>query len=212
MEFLAGIFADGVLGGLFGMIGSFGNAWLKNSNDEKERAFKLAESKSKREHSVLMLKAETDATIAEIQANVQRDQIMMEGQMEIEESKGRNAAILQLSQNTVEQSLVQKMMFNKHWTKAFTMPIALLITMMNGLVDIARTLIRPTVTYGSVAFSMYVTYMAFGMYQELGIVMDGDDLHEIIMTMIRLLTFTTSTVIGFWFMDKSMARKFQEGV
>jgi hypothetical protein len=209
MEAILGLFGDGVLGGLFGMVGSFGNTWLKNINDEKERRFKLEEAKSKREHSLAMIKAETDATIAEIQANVQRDRIMMEGQADIEESKGRNEAILKISQNRVTPSLIEKMMFNDTWTKVFTMPIALLITMLNGAVDILRTLIRPYVTYGSVIFSAFVTYMAFSMYEKLGVVMTADQLYEIIQTMLRLLTFTTSTVIGFWFMDKSMSRKFQ---
>ena len=212
MGFLTDLLGNGVLGGLFGMIGSFGNAWLKNVNDDKERAFKLKESQSKRDYAIKMLSAETEATLAEVSANIQRDKILTEGKIDLEDSKGRNAAMLKLSQNTVKQSLVQKMMFNEKWTKIFTMPIAIFITILNGVVDTLRTLIRPLVTYGSVVFSAYVTYIAFNMYRELGVAIDADDILEIVMTMLRLLTFTTSTVVSFWFMDKSMSRKFQEGL
>lgn len=206
MEFLG----NGLSGGLFGILGGLGTAWIKANADEKERSFKLAENQSKRDHELKMIGAETEAAIKEIEANVMRDKIIMEGKADIEESIGRNDAIIKLSENYVKESLIEKMMFNTNkWTLWITMPVALCITFIHGLVDISRTMVRVIVTYGSVAFSCYVTYMAFKMYQELGIVMTSGELFEIIKTMLRLLTFTTSTVVGFWFMDKSMSRKFQ---
>ena len=210
MDAILNFLGGGLSGGLFGILGGFGTAWIKSRSEEKEREFRLAENKSKREHSLAMIKAETDATIAEVEANVKRDQIIMEGKADIEESKDRNKSILKLSENYVKASLVERMMNNSNkWSAWLTVPISIFITLVHGLVDISRTLVRVIITYGSVAFSMYVTYMAFEMYQKLGIVMSAEDLYSIIMTMLKLLTFTTSTVIGFWFMDKSMSRKFQ---
>lgn len=210
METLLNIFDGGVLGGLIGALGGLGTAWLKVKADREQRQFTLEENKSKRAHSLDMIKAETDATIKEVEANVKRDQILMEGKADIEESKGRNDAILKLSENYVKADLVEKMMFNDNkWTAWITLPIALLITFVHGIVDVSRTLVRVTVTYGAVAFSCYVTWYAFELYGQLGIVMSPEQLYSIIITMLKLLTFTTSTVIGFWFMDKSMSRKFQ---
>jgi len=210
MDALLNFLGGGLGGGVLGIFGSLGNAWLKNIADEKERAFKLAENQSQRDHELKMINAETEATVKEIEANVRRDQIITEGQADIEEIKGRNSAILKISQDYVKASLTEDMMFNKNpWTAWLTVPMGMFITFIHGLVDISRTLVRVLVTYGSVVFSAYVTYMAFGMYQELDIAMSSDELYQIIQTMLRLLTFTTSTVIGFWFMDKSMSRKFQ---
>jgi len=209
-ETILSVFDGGVLGGLFGIVGGLGTSWIKYKADEKERAFKLAENKDKRAHSLKMIKAETEATVREVEANVRRDQILMDGRADIEESKGRNAAIMKISENTVAQSLVERMMFNKSaWSAWVTAPVSLLITFIHGFVDISGRLVRITVTYGAVVFSAYVTWMAFDMYTELGIVMTAPQLYSIINTMLQLLTFTTSTVIGFWFMDKSMSRKFQ---
>lgn len=205
MEFLGG----GISGGVFGILGGLGTAWVKYKADQAANKFKLEEMKAKNEYNLKMVKAETDATIAEVEANIKRDQIMTEGKMEIAEMYGRNDAIMKLSENYVKTSLIQKMMFNESGWAWITTPIAILITFIHGIVDVSRTLVRVVVTYGSVAFSMYVTYMAFQMYKELGVSMCPDDIHEIIMNMLKLLTFTTSTVIGFWFMDKSMSRKFQ---
>lgn len=212
MDTILNFLGSGLSGGLFGILGGLGTAWIKSSADAKEREFKLKENQSKRDHDLKMITAETDASIKEIEANVRRDQIMMDGQADIEESKGRNKSILKLSENYVKTSLIEKMMFNESkWTAWLTMPIAILITFIHGLVDISRTLVRVIVTYGSVAFSCYVTYMAFGMYQELGIVIKAGELYEVIQTMLRLLTFTTTTVVSFWFMDKSISRNFQRG-
>jgi len=209
MDTILSFFGSGLSGGLFGILGGLGTAWIKARSDKEERESKLKENQSKRDHDLKMITAETDASIKEIQANVQRDQIIMEGKADIEESKDRNMSILKLSENYVKMSLVEKMMFNDNkWTAWLTIPVSILITFIHGLVDISRTLVRVIVTYGSVAFSAYVTYMAFGLYQELNIAMSSDELFEIIKTMLRLLTFTTSTVVGFWFMDKSMSRKF----
>lgn len=206
MEFLGG----GLSGGLFGILGGLGTSWLKMKADERAHKYKLEEMKAKQEYNLKMVEVETTATLREIDANVKRDQIMMDGKADVEESKGRNAAILKLSQNYLKASLIERMMFNTNkWSAWITVPVAIAITFMHGLVDISRTLVRVLVTYASVVFSMYITYMAFGMYKELGIDMTSVELHGIIITMLTLLSFTTSTAIGFWFMDKSMSRKFQ---
>lgn len=211
MDTILNFLGGGLSGGLFGILGGLGTAWLKQKADEKAHQYKLETMKEKNKYNLQMITAETEATIKEVEANVRRDQIIMDGKADIEESKNRNKSILKLSENYVKASLVEKMMFNSNkWSAWITIPIAILITFIHGLVDVSRTLVRVIVTYGSVAFSCYVTYMAFGMYKDLGIVMSGDELYEIIQTMLRLLTFTTSTVIGFWFMDKSMSRKFQK--
>lgn len=210
METILNFLGGGLSGGLFGILGGLGTAWLKAKADEKAHHYKLENKKLDHTYNLQMITAETEATIKEVEAYVKRDQIKMDGQADIEESRGRNDAILKLSENTVNQSMIDKMMFNTNkWTSWLTIPIAILITLIHGIVDISRTLVRVIVTYGSVAFSCYVTYMAFGMYKELNIAMTPEQLYETIQTMLRLLTFTTSTVIGFWFMDKSMSRKFQ---
>jgi len=210
MDTILNFLGGGLSGGLFGILGGLGTAWLKAKADEKAHQYKLENKKLDHAYELQMIEAETDATIKEVEAYVKRDQIKMDGEADIEESKGRNEAILTLSENTVKQQTIDKMMFNSNkWTAWLTIPISILITLVHGIVDISRTLVRVIVTYGAVAFSMYVTYIAFEMYKKTGIVMTAEQLYEIIQTMLRLLTFTTSTVIGFWFMDKSMSRKFQ---
>jgi len=210
METILNFLGGGLSGGLFGILGGLGTAWLKYSDDKAERQFRLAELKSKQKHEVEMIKAETDAAVREVEANIRKTKIATEGQIELAETAGRNQAIERLSKNTIESSFLEKMLFKSHgWKSYFAIPIGLLIITLQGFVDILRTLVRPVITYGSVGFSMYVTYYAFTMYQQMGLQLSSEDLYHIIQDMIKLLTFTTSTVIGFWFMDKSMSRKFQ---
>ena len=210
MEWFSSFLGNGLTGGLFGILGGLGTAWINYKKEKEERAYKLQSAKDKREHDLLIITAETDANIKEIEANVKRDQVITEGQVVMAESLGRNEAIANSTQNFVKSSLVDKMMFHKnYWILWLTAPFGLLIASLHGMVDILRSLVRPVITYGSVAFCCYITYIAFGMYKELNIIITPEQLYEIIQTMLRLLTFSTSTVIGFWFMDKSMSRKFQ---
>ena len=210
MEFLGDLLGNGLTGGLFGILGGLGTAWISYAKEKAERAFKLEEAKNKRAHDLLMITAETDASIREIEANVKRDQVITEGQVVIAESQGRNEAIVKSTQNFVKASLVNKMIFNSNpWTLWLTMPIGVTIATLHGVIDMLRSLVRPVITYGSVGFCFFVTYISFEMYQKLGVVITPEQLFDIIMMMLRLLTFSTSTVIGFWFMDKSMSRKFQ---
>lgn len=210
MEWLGDLIGNGLSGGLFGILGGLGTAWISYAKEKADRAFKLEENKNKRAHELLLITAETDASIKEIEANVKRDQVITEGKVVIAESAGRNEAIVEATKNFVKSSLVNKMIFNKNpWTLWITAPIGLLIATIHSLVDISRSLVRPVITYGSVGFCCFVTYIAFEMYTKLNVVITPEQLFDIIMTMLRLLTFSTSTVIGFWFMDKSMSRKFQ---
>ena len=210
METLINFLGGGLSGGLFGILGGLGTAWLKYSSDKAEREFRLKDGDSKRKHELNMVKAESEASIREVKANIHKAQIVTEGQIELAETAGRNDAIEKLSKNTIGSSMLERMLFKSNgWKSYFSVPIAMFIVTLQGFVDVLRTLVRPVITYGSVGFSMYVTYLSFTMYQQMGLQLSSQDLYNIIQTMIKLLTFTTSTVIGFWFMDKSMSRKFQ---
>ena len=83
MEFLGG----GLSGGLFGILGGLGTSWLKMKADERAHKYKLEEMKAKQEYNLKMVEVETTATLREIDANVKRDQIMMDGKADVEESK-----------------------------------------------------------------------------------------------------------------------------
>ncbi len=106
MDSIISAIGDGLSGGVLGVIGGLGTSILKYFTQKSEQNFKLQEKKDKRKHDLNMITATTKATVIEIEANVQRDQIMMDGQADIEESKGRNGAILKLSENYVKIDLV----------------------------------------------------------------------------------------------------------
>jgi len=211
MDSIITFLSSGPMGLLFGGLGSLATGWLKLKGDREKREFDLKEANSRRTHDLSMINATTEATIKEIEANVERDQILMDGQADIEESKGRNEAILKLSDNFVKPDLVDKMMFNTNKIGIFfTGPLAFIITFVHSSIDVLRTSVRPVATYASLMFSFYVTKIALDMYTALSVVPTSDQLFDIIMTMLTLVKFITSSAFGFWFMDKSMSRKFQD--
>ena len=213
METLLNFLTGGLSGGLFGVLGGLGTAWLKYKTDKDERSFKLEEAKAKRSHDLAMVKAETDANIAEIQAGVQRDKIIMEGQSDVAESQTRSIVLTNYEKDSVEPDVITWMMKNRSkWTAWITVPVGVLLTTFNALVDLARKLVRPAVTYGSVGFSFFVLWYSFNELSKMGVKLAPEDVTPIIKDQLRLISFIASTAVSFWFTDKSMSRKFQDSL
>lgn len=210
MDSIISLFSSGPMGLLFGGLGSLANGWLQLKGDREKRELDIKEADSRRKHDLLMISATTEATIREVEANVQRDQILMEGKADIEENKGRNEAIVKVSEDYVKVDMLDRMLFNSSKIGiVFTAPLAFAIVGLRGAIDALRTSVRPVATYASLMFSFYVTHIALEMYKALEVTPTSGELFEVIMTMITLVTFVTSSAFGFWFMDKSMSRKFQ---
>jgi len=213
MEAIFDFLTGGVSGGIAGIIGGLGTAALKYFSDRSERKYKADEAKSKREHERLMLKAQSDADIAEINAGVQRDKIIMEGKADIEEMQALKGVLTNYEKDAVESDVLAWMMKNRSkWTAWLTVPVGVCLTALNATVDLLRKLVRPIITYGSVGFSFFVLWYSFEQLKFAGIAVDPDTWHDILMGQIKLISFVASTAVGFWFTDRSMSRKYQDSM
>lgn len=211
MDSILSFLGTAASGGILGILGSGISGVLKYFSDKQTHKFKLEEKKIDHEYSLSMVKAQTDATIAEVNANIERDRINTEGAIDIIDAKTRGKSLQSDNEPYVHARLLERMMFDMTgWVKWITAPIAFILVLSHSLVDMSRTLVRVVVTYGSVAFSSYILWYSLELYQKLGGAIDTSDVLAIIMVLLKLVTFTTSTALGYWFADKSMSRKFQE--
>ena len=200
-----------IIGGLFGVLGSAFNAWIKYKDDKDLREYKRQEDADKRKHDLAMVEANTTATIREIEANVQRDKIIMEGKADVAESETRNIVLQNYDKDAVTEGTLEWMMKNaSKWTAWLTVPTGVILVVLNGAVDLARKLVRPVVTYGSVGFSFFILWYSFQTMQSLNIAFTPSEWKDVVMTQLRLVEFIASTAAGFWFADKSMSRKYQD--
>lgn len=202
MEFLANLLSGGVLGA----VSSIFNGWLKHIDEKDRRKFQLE-----------MIKANSDAAVREIEARVKIQKEITEGNVRSEEMaaeraemNGRNQLVERLTGRYFGDDILMKMLNDDSIIGKIFRPVIFFHVLF---MDAIRGVIRPLVTSGSILFSFYVFVEAFGLYQKLGGNLDPSELMDnVIRPTIDLLIFTVSVVVGFWFADKSAARRFQIGV
>jgi len=192
MEFLTNIFSGGILG----VFTSIFSTWFKYKEQQENNRFRLD-----------MLKAQSDASVREIEANIQVQQVLTEGAIEANESVGRSSLIQNLTGKYLSDDILKTMINDTSLVGTIFKPLIYLHVLF---MDAIRGLIRPMLTVGIVWYVTYIINISLDSYL-------ADDFGaENLMTMvikptIQLILFSASTVISFWFADKSMARRFQKG-
>jgi len=192
MEFITNVLSGGVLG----VFTSIFSTWFKYKEQQESNKFKLD-----------MLKAQSDASIKEIEANLQVQQVITEGVIEANESVGRSSLIQNLTGKYMSDDIVKLMLNDGSWVGVVFKPLIYLHILF---MDAVRGLIRPILTVGIVWYVTYIinisldTYLADDFGAENLMIM-------VIKPTIQLILFSASTVISFWFADKSMSRRFQKG-
>jgi len=192
MDFLTNIFS----GGLLGVVTSLFSGWMK-----------YKEVKQRNEHELAMIKVQSDASIAEIKANIEVQKTVTEGQADANENVGRSDLIKTLTGKYIKDNILEKIIDDNSLTGRIFKPFlyAHLIFM-----DAIRGLIRPVLTLGIVGYVAWIINSTLTVYLK-----DTDYtnlMDKVINPSITLLLFSASTVIGFWFADKAMTRRYQQGV
>lgn len=190
-------------GGLLGSLTSIFTQWMKNKEKANDQDFELKK-----------IKAESDATIAEINARVQIEETITERMIQVEELKadvqeaqGRSSLIEKTTGNYIEKEVMLKMITDKSWVGLIMRP---LIYANNLLIELSRSIIRPVITMGSLLFNAYIFIVAWELYKTLATVTPEQIMMMVISPTINLLVFISSTAVGFWFADKSNVRNFSK--
>jgi len=197
MDFLMNIFSGGLLGAVTNLFG----AWMKHKDQQEKNS-----------HELKMVKATSEAALAEIQANVQVSKVVAEGNVLMEEARsdtaesiGRSGLIENLTGKYLKDGIVEKMIDDNSWTgKAFR-------PLLYGhllLMDAVRGLVRPVLTVGVIGYISFVVNKTLTPF-----VLSGDAellMRTVTQPSVQLLLFSASTMVGFWFADKSMAKDYRK--
>jgi len=199
MDFFTNILSGGILG----VVTSLTNVWFKYKADKESHAFQLAK-----------IKAQSDASIEEIKANIQVQQIVTEGNIKLEDAKsdtaesvGRSSLIAKLTGNYISDGILKLMLNDTSLSGRIFRPLIYLHLLF---MDAVRGLIRPVLTVGVIFYVAWIINQTLTPYLLSG---DKDVLMKMIITpAVQLILFSASTVISFWFADKASSRRFQQGL
>lgn len=193
-----------ISGGLIGSLTSLIQTWLKAKEKANDQEFELKK-----------IKAESDAAIAEINARVKIEESITEREIQVkeleadvQESVGRNSLIETTTGDRISEKVLLKMIGDTTFVGKYIMRPLIYIYLL--VMDFTRGIIRPGTTVTSLAFTAFVFIQAWGLYSTMTEITPNELMKMVIAPVIDLLVFIVSTVVSFWFADKSGARNFNK--
>jgi len=184
-----------ILGGVTGLIGNALTAWsnyktqkLKNEHDEKMYDFKIQE-----------VAANTDAAIKITKAKI-------EGAVEIADSQAYTKSQEVGNRKSFSDSWIEKLMATEGWLKYLAVPVAVLMVMLLGFVDVLKGFMRPGLTLYLTAVTTWITYKAYGLLQATGTVMSAKEALILYSEVTSIVIYLTVSCVTWWFGDRRMAK------
>lgn len=221
-----------ILGGVTGLIGNVVGGIFKYKHAKLQKEIQTAANA----HEIALVKAESDAMIAEAKANIKITQAQVEGAIDLKDAdaymqslKEGNKALF--SNKWIDNLLnIDGYMFT--WTgrdkkaedgtivpgkerkflswKLFTVPIASIISFLFGFVDFLRGLIRPSLTVYLCGVTTWVTWMAWEIMKKNGVELTAVQAMEIFMDTTSIVVYLTVSCVTWWFGDRRMAKSIME--
>ena len=185
-----------IFGGITGLIGSITTS-ITN--------YKI--QKLKNEHEVIMVKENTKAMIAETEANIKITQVETEAAVELADSQAYLKSIELGNKNMFSQKWIDKLFAVQGWFRFFSIPIAVFIAFLFGMVDFLKAFTRPGITW---LFTGATLFLAFTAYQVLGAAgmsaMDTAAAMAILTHIMDIVLYLTVSCVTWWFGDRRIAK------
>lgn len=182
--------AEGVAGVVTGLVGTVVTAFTN-----------LKAQKLKNEHELAMVKANTEATIAEVNANIRVTEANLASEMEKMDAQVFQRSIELGNTPVVDNKLVEKL-FNNKWT----MPFGVLLVLLLGLVEFLRGFMRPGLTGYLVFLTSWITYEATRIIQQKQELLSAAQALDTFNQVTRIVIYLTVSVVTWWFGDRRVGK------
>jgi hypothetical protein len=186
---------DIILGGVTGLIGNIITAWsnfktqkLKNEHDEAMYSFKIQE-----------LGAKTDAAIKITEAKIS-------GAVELADSEAYKASQTEGNKQSFSDSWIDKLFSVEGWLSYIATPVAVLLAMLLGSVDVLKGIMRPGLTLYLTAVTTWLTWTAYGILQQVGANMTSQQALDIYNQVTSIVIYLTVSCVTWWFGDRRIAK------
>jgi len=190
-EVITAIFGGGITG-LFGtLVTSVLNFFSQRERNKHEKEMARIQ--------IDMLRAQTDASIKIVQAQVQ-------GAVELQDSVAFTKSQQYGNDRIFSSSWIDKMLAVKGWTAWLSYPIAYIIIILFGLVDFLKSLMRPGITLYMMAASTWITYTAWKMIQAANQPVDLTKALSLYETVVIIIIYLTVSCVTWWFGDRRVAK------
>ena len=168
--------------------------------------FNYKTQKLKNTHDLAMVDAETKAMIAETKADVEKTKAVVEGEIELADSKA-----YMLSQQTGQKDIFKeayliKLFEQQGWYRCVTVPIATLLIVLFGFIDIFRRSMRPGLTAYLVGVTSWITVKAWQVLEAAQGTLTAAQASILFTNVTNVVIYLTVSCVTWWFGDRRMAK------
>ena len=189
-------------GGVTGLIGTVFSSW----NARKLKELEMSDRDKQRSHDVAIIKAESEAMIAESKAQIQIEGERIAGEIELAETAAFTETIKANQEQVFNESYMEKLFSATGWIRYLSIPAGILLAVFSGLVDFVKGMARPGITIYLLSVSTWITVKAWNLLDSLDASLTPVMAMAIVSDAVNIVLYLTVTAVTWWFGDR-MATK-----
>jgi hypothetical protein len=197
---------DVIFGGITGLIGSVVGGVFKYKTMKAQIELKKAEHS----HELQMVRAESDAMIAEAKANIAITRAQVEGAVDLKDAEAYVASQKEGNKQLFSSEWVNKLFTVKGKWQIITLPLAMLVAVLFGFTDFLRGILRPALTIYLCGATTWVTYMAWTIMQVHNVSLSSTQAADIFVQVTSIVTYLTVSSVCWWFGDRRIGKTIME--
>ena len=194
---------DMIFGGITGLVGTIWSGY----NQRKIKELEIADKKADREHELNMVHAESEAMMAEAQANIQVTQAQVEGEVSLAEARAYTTSQSKGNNSIFLETFMDRLFATTGWLAFVAQPIGTLLCFFFGVVETVKSMTRPAaITMYLLGISTWVTIQAWDLLGKLGTPLTPLQAQTILTDVLSTLLYLTSSAVTWWFGDRMTAK------
>lgn len=195
-----------IFGGVTGLIGSVVGGIFKYKTMKAQIELKKAEHS----HEMNMVKAESEAMIAEAKANIAITRAQVEGAVDLKDAEAYVASQKEGNKQLFSSAWVNKLFSVEGKWQIITLPLAMVVATLFGFTDFLRGVIRPALTIYLCGATTWVTHMAWTIMQANQAGLTSVEASAIFIQVVSIVTYLTVSCVTWWFGDRRIAKTIME--
>ncbi|MCG8635431.1 MAG: hypothetical protein MI863_16480 [Desulfobacterales bacterium] len=204
---IEGLLDNLATGGLFGGItGLAGTIW-SSYNKRKLAELEMSDRDKQRQHDRDMVKAESDAMIAESRAEVEMIGTRVAGAVDLAETEAFAESLEAGQGRSFDASYMDRLFAVEGWLRFLSVPAGVLLAVFFGTLDLVKGFARPGITFYLLGISTWITIKAWDLLGRINqSAITATTATDIISDAIAVIFYLTVTAVTWWFGDRMAAK------
>jgi hypothetical protein len=160
------------------------------------------QQREKNKHDIELLKAQTDATIKEAEANIRVSEIQVAGDIQRIETQGWLETLKQNSTPAIDAKVIDRLLSGGSVMRFFGITLSFLM----GFVEFMKGIMRPGLTLYILVLATVVTFKSIDIINAHGDVLSVDDANLIFANAMDTIWYLAITLVTWWFGDRRTAK------